>query len=227
MTNVIDLDYNSQKDNLVISEYGRYVQELIDWCKTIEDPQARQIAADNIVEIMRIVNPQKNANEDTTDKLWQHFFRIADYQLDVKSSTGETPEKPNPKEIVRDLHYPVQEVKFRHYGHNIQQLVKKAQAMEPSEKRKELIVIIGSYMKLAYKTWNREPYVSDEVIKGDLEALSGNTLTLEDGIQFDTALAQVSYSQQTTTNTRRSKYGSRSSGRGRSGGSYNKNRRRR
>ncbi len=227
MTNVIDLDYNSQKDNLVISEYGRYVQELIDWVKTLEDPQARQIAAENVVEIMRIVNPQKNANEDTTDKLWQHFFRIADYQIDVKSNAGETPAKPDPKEIIRDLHYPVQEVKFRHYGHNIQQLVKKAQAMEPSEKRNELVVIIGSYMKLAYKTWNREHYVSDEIIKGDLEALSGNTLNLEEGIQFDTALAQVSYSQQTTTNTRRGKYSGRSSGRGRSSGSYNKNRRRR
>ena len=68
MTNVIESEYNSQKDNLIISEYGRYVQELVDWCKTITDPQARQIAAENVLEIMRIVNPQKHANEDTTDK---------------------------------------------------------------------------------------------------------------------------------------------------------------
>lgn len=227
MTNVIESEYNSQKDNLIISEYGRYVQELVDWCKTITDPQARQIAAENVVEIMRIVNPQKHANEDTTDKLWQHLFRIADYELDVKSPTGETPQRPNPKEIVRELHYPVQEVKYRHYGHNIQLLVRKAQAMEPSPKRDELVNIIGSYMKLAYKTWNREHYVSDEIIKGDLEALSDHTLSLEEGVQFDTALAPVSFSQQTTTNTRRGKYGGRSSGRGRTGGTYNKNRRRR
>lgn len=95
MTNVIELEYNSQKDNLIISEYGRYVQELVDWCKTIEDPQARQIAAENVIEIMRIVNPQKNANEDTTDKLWQHMFRIADYELDVTSPTGDKPVRPN------------------------------------------------------------------------------------------------------------------------------------
>lgn len=227
MTNVIESDYNSQKEILVISEYGRYVQDLINWCKTIEDPQARQLAAENVVEIMRIVNPQKNANEDTTDKLWQHFFRIADYEIDVKSQLGETPERPNPKEIVRDLHYPVQEVKYRHYGHNVQLMVKKAQTMEPGPKRDELVNIIGSYMKMAYKTWNREHFVSDEVIKGDLEALSDNTLNLPDGVVFDTALAQVSYSQQTTTNTRRGKYGGRSTNRGRSGGSYNKNRRRR
>ena len=78
-------------------------RELVDWCKTIEDPQARQIAAENVIEIMRIVNPQKNANEDTTDKLWQHMFRIADYELDVTSPTGEKPVRPNPAEIERNL----------------------------------------------------------------------------------------------------------------------------
>ena len=226
MTNVIESDYNSQKEVLIISEYGRYVQDLVSWCKTLAEPQERQAAAEAIVEIMRIVNPQKNANEDTTDKLWQHLFRIADYELDVKSPTGETPPKPNPAEIVRKLNYPVQEAKFRHYGHNIQLLVRKAQAMEPGPKRDALVVIIGSYMKLAYKTWNREHYVSDEIIKGDLEALSGHTLSLEDGIQFDTALAPVSFHQQNTDRRRGGKYGGRSSGRGRSGG-YNKNRRRR
>ena len=226
MTNVIELEYNSQKDNLIISEYGRYVQELVDWCKTIEDPQARQIAAENVIEIMRIVNPQKNANEDTTDKLWQHMFRIADYELDVTSPTGEKPARPNPAEIVRNLHYPVQEAKFRHYGHNIQMLVRKAQAMEPGEKRNELVTIIGSYMKLAYKTWNREHYVSDEIIKADLEALSGHTLSLEEGVQFDTALAPVNFKDQNINPRKGGRYKGRTSNRGRSGGNYSNRRRR-
>lgn len=224
MTNVISLDYNSQKENLVISEYGRYVQELVDWCKTLDEQPKRQVAAEAIIEIMRIVNPQKNTNEDTTDKLWQHFFRIADYDLDVKTPSGETPTRPNPADIDRHLHYPVLEARFRHYGHNIQNLVRKAQEMEAGEKRDELVNIIGSYMKLAYKTWNREHYVSDEVIKADLEALSDHKLSLEEGVQFDTALAPVTFNDQQKS-ARRSKYSRQ--GKSRSGGGGYKNRRRR
>lgn len=237
MPNALHTEYNSQKPILTISEYGRNVQDLIDYAKTIEDPIIRQKTAQMIIEIMRIVNPQKSAFEDVTEKLWKHFFRIADYNIDVKPPFGEIPERPDLRAQPSAMPYPVQEAKYRHYGHNIQVLVRKALAMEPGEKRNELVTIIGSYMKLAYKTWNREHYVSDELIKADLEKLSGNQLTLDEGVQFDTALAPVSYPQQNQgAGYRRggNKYQGRNTGRGRyngggssSGGSYNKNRRKR
>lgn len=227
MPNIIHTEYNSQREPLVISEYGRGVQDMIEKAKTIENPQARQRVAEIIVEIMRIVNPQKNAQEDVTEKLWKHFFRIAKYEIDVKPPFGEAPKGPDLDERPGAMPYPVQEVRFRHYGHNIQVLVRKALEMEPGTKRDELVTIIGSYMKLAYKTWNREHYVSDELIKNDLVTLSGHKLSLEEHIQFDTALAPVTHGPQQGNFRRGGKY-QRSSGRSRhGGGSYgNKGRRR-
>jgi hypothetical protein len=238
MPSVLSTEYNSQKTNLTISEYGRNVQDLIDYAKTIENNEERQRTAEAIIEIMRIVNPQKSAFEDVTLKLWKHFFRIAHYDIDVTPPVGEKPTKPALEKQDDTLNYPVQEVRFRHYGHNIQVLVRKAVEMEEGETKNELVKIIGSYMKLAYKTWNREHYVSDELIKGDLENLSGHKLSLDDDVQFDTALAPVVHQN---PNAKKSygrsggKYGNRSntrSGGGRrssntgNGGGYSKNRRR-
>ena len=191
MTNTIQSEYNSQLPPLIISEYGRNVQELIQYCKTVEDPEERQQVAESIVEIMRIVNPQKKTNEDLTDKLWKHFFRIAEYDIDVVPPSGEQP-KPEDAELKPEpFHYPAHEARFRHYGHHIQVLVRKALEMEDGPIKDDLVTIIGSYMKLAYKTWNREHYVSDEFIKSDLVALSDNKLSLDDDVVFDTALAPI------------------------------------
>jgi hypothetical protein len=227
MPNVISSEYNSQKPLLTISEYGRSVQDLVDYAKTIENPEQRQKVAEYIIEIMRIVNPQKSAFEDVTDKLWKHFFRIANYEIDVTPPFGEKPTKPDLNERPSAMEYPVQEVRFRHYGHNIQVLIRKALEMEPGEVRDELVNIIGSYMKLAYKTWNREHYVSDDLIKADLELLSGHKLSLEEGVQFDTALAPVDLKNGTDKGYRRGKYQNRNSRNRRSNTNYGKGRSRR
>lgn len=220
MTNIIGSDYNSQKEDLFISEYGRNVQQLVQYAKTIQDPERRQKVAEMIVEIMRIVNPQRNAYEDVTGKLWKHMFRIANYELDVIPPDGEKPQKPDPNAKKPILPYPVQEVRFRHYGHNIQVLVRKALEMEPGETKNELVKIIGSYMKLAFKTWNREHYVSDDLIKNDLVILSGHKLSLDDDVQFDTALAPVVFQGPGQGNNQRNKSGRYQN---RSGGNRNRN----
>lgn len=227
MPNAISSEYNSQKPDLIISEYGRSVQDLIAFAKTIENPEERQKVAEMIIEIMRIVNPQKSAFEDVTEKLWKHFFRIANYEIDVVPPFGEKPTKPDLDIRPSGMDYPVQEVRFRHYGHNIQVLIRKALEMEPGEVRDELVNIIGSYMKLAYKTWNREHYVSDDLIKADLELLSDHKLSLEEGVQFDTALAPVDLKNPNDRSYRRGKYQSRNSRSRRTNGNYNKGRGRR
>lgn len=227
MSSPIGTEYNSQKSDLVISEYGRGVQDLVAHAKTIEDPEKRQKAAEYIIEVMRIVNPQKSAFEDVTEKLWKHFYRIADYDIDVKPPFGDKPERPEEDAARPVLPYPVQEVRFRHYGHNIQVLIRKALEMEPGEKKDELVKIIGSYMKLAYKTWNREHYVSDELIKGDLVSLSGHKLSLDENVAFDTALAPVTFQNQGQGGTSRKsgRYQGRTPSRGRQGGNYKSRRR--
>jgi hypothetical protein len=78
---------------------------------------------------------------------------------------------------------PHQELRFRHYGSGVQKLIRKALEMEPGPKRDGLVSVIASYMKLAYRTWNKEHFVSDDVIKADLEIISGGRLAIPDSIE--------------------------------------------
>jgi len=182
-----DITYNTQKELLVIAEYGRNVQQLINHAKTIEDNEERQRFAEAIVNLMNQMVPQANKDiDETNEKLWRHLFRIANHELDVVAPSGiqYTHEQANIKPDMVD--YPHQNVRFRHYGSNIHKMIAKALEMEDEEKKMGFAYVIGSYMKLAYKTWNREHYVSDDIINQDLETLSNGQLILEDETSFKT-----------------------------------------
>ena len=177
--------YNSQKDNLEIPEYGRNIQMLIQHAVTIEDSEYRQAFVEEIVELMLNMSPQNRIFEEQRQKLWQHIFRITDYKIDVMPPNGK---KPVPTELTKKperVNYPAYTVTHRHYGHNVQMLIKKALAMEEGSKRDGFVEVIGSYMKLAYKTWIKEQYVSDDIIKTDLDTLSKGVLKIPDGVFLD------------------------------------------
>lgn len=180
-----DLEYNSARENLVIPEYGRNVQKLIDYAKTIEDPKFRQAFAEKIVDLMQQMHPQSRNMDDYREKLWKHVFRIADYELDVTPSDGPVIKKSEAEKRPEMIDYPEFEAQYRHYGHNVQRLIKKALSMEPGPKKDGFVAVIGSYMKLAYRTWNKEHYVSDDIIKADLENLSNGKLSLKDSVSID------------------------------------------
>jgi hypothetical protein len=180
------MEYNSQKEILVIPEYGRNIQNMIDYAKTIEDDEYRQHFVEKIIDLMNQMNPQYRNLNEYRDKLWKHVFRIAKYDLKVVPPSGDVPEASESLITPSRIEYPPTEKTFRHYGHNVKQLIKKALEMEDLEKRQEFVDIIGSYMKMAYRTWNREHYVSDEIVKGDLTNMSGGVLVLSDGLVLDT-----------------------------------------
>ena len=176
------MEYNSQKEDIIIPEYGRNVQLLVAEAKKKEDAEERQAFAERIVHLMSLLNPNSKGLEDYREKLWNHLFRIAEFDLDVQVPEDITvrPEdsyvKPDP------LDYPATKKEFRHYGHYVQHMIDKASDMEAGEKRDGFVSLIGSYMKMAYRTWNREHFVSDELIKADLKTLSNGKLELpEDG----------------------------------------------
>ncbi len=180
-----ELEYNSARENLVIPEYGRNVQKLIDYAKTIEDREFRQVFVEKIIDLMQQMHPQNRNLDDYRDKLWKHVFRIADFDLDIDAPEGLNID-PQEKEARPDMiDYPEFEAKYRHYGHNVQRLIKKALSMEPGPKKDGFVGVIGSYMKLAYRTWNKEHYVSDDIIKADLENLSNGELSLKDSVSID------------------------------------------
>jgi len=179
------LEYNSERENLTISEHGRHVQKLINHALTIEDRAKRQSFVESVVNLMHQMNPQTKNVAEYKERLWKHAFRISNYKLDVDAPEGVVITPPSEDKRESKLGYPKMEKRFRHYGRNVQELVRKALTMEPGEKRDGFVEIIGSYMKLAYRTWNREHYVNDEIIMGDLRALSKGELVMSDDITFN------------------------------------------
>lgn len=154
---------------------------MLNHAKTIAEPRRRQKTVEAIIGMMQIVNPNPRNVDDYREKLWNHAFRIANYELDVVPPPGiiirREDEKPRPEPIG----YPNPTKKFRHYGTNVQTLIQKAIEMPDGPKKEGFVEVIASYMKLAYKTWNKEHYVSDDVVKDDLEAMTDGELELHEG----------------------------------------------
>lgn len=179
------MNYNTSRDKLIMREYGRNVQSLVDYACTVEDKEERQRIAEFIIEVMTQINPQLKSFEEYRQKLWDHLFYMSDWKLDVESPY----EKPDPDTYEKryqsmQMTYPRQRIKYRHYGKNVETMVKKAIAMEDSEKQKAFAESIGNYMKMVYNSWNRDN-ITDEVIMNDFKMLSGGELTLEEDSNLD------------------------------------------
>jgi len=180
--NKVNIEYNTEKEVIRFPEYGRAVQEMLEYAKTIPERPKRQKTVEAIIALMMQLNPIGNRNmDDYRDKLWNHANAIADYQLDVTPPPGITLRNPEDKPKASRPDYPPINQRFRHYGYNVQTLIKKAIDMPEGTKKEGFVEVIASYMKLAYKTWNREHYVSDDVVKDDLEILSDSKLELHEG----------------------------------------------
>ena len=185
MSEMLNMEYNSQKETLVIPEYGRNVQLLIEYARRIEDDEYRQAFVEQVVRLMHQMSPQSKSFEDYKEKLWKHVFRIADYDLDVTPPNGIIPTEDEKYKRPEQLGYPKIDTRFRHYGNNVQKLIKKAIGMEEGPIRDGFVATIANYMKLAYQTWNKEHYISDEIILNDLKILSKGQLVVKDNASLD------------------------------------------
>jgi len=209
------MQYNSQMDKLVISEYGRNIQNMITKIKGEKDYIKRQQYAEAIVSLMHQMHPTDKHNPDSKSKLWHHLFKIADWDIHVTPPDGITP-TPESTEIKPEaVVYPEGIRKNRHYGKNVQMLIDKAVKMEDSEKKDEFVMIIAAYMKLAYRTWNKEHFVSDDVIKQDLNKMSEGQITMSEDDQINLSVSISNH------NNRRNK--GRSNNKGRRNNNYRSN----
>lgn len=177
------MNYNTDRIDINMREYGRHLQKMVDYAIKIENKEERQKAANAIIHLMGILNPQLRNTADYKNKLWDHLFIISDFKLEVDSPypkpTAETSRiKP------ADLPYPQQRIRYRHYGKNVEALVEKAAAMDNADKREIFTEIIGNFMKLAYKNWSNEE-VSNDLIKDDLKTLSGGVLEISDEMNIE------------------------------------------
>ncbi len=214
------MEYNSKREELIIPEYGRHVQSLIRHARTIEDRNERQEFVEHVMGLMMQMHPQNRNLEDYKDKLWRHVFQIAEYNLDVTPPNGLNIQPGDHRKRPDRVGYPPKDTRFRHYGNNVQKLIAKAIEMNEGNKKDGFVHVIGSYMKLAYKTWNREHYVSDDIILEGLSKLSDGKLQMVDDVSLDN-LSRGNVRQQRNNNMGGRQ---RPGGRDQQGKSSNKNR---
>ncbi len=176
------MEYNTQRSKIIISEYGRNIQKMIDHAITIEDRTQRNLNAQTIVKVMGQVNSQYKDSEDFIEKLWDHLFIMSDYKLDV-DPPFHIPEKEKIQEKPKKVEYPDKNIKYRHYGHAIQRFITKASKMEEGEEKDSFTYYIANMMKKNFLLYNRET-VDDELIHKHLEELSNGELKIRDEYQL-------------------------------------------
>lgn len=180
--NSLDIEYNTERPDIQFPEYGRSIQEMLLHAKTIESPQKRQKTVESIIGLMIMLGPQGNRNmDDYREKLWNHVFALTNYELEVTVPSGIVIRREEDRVKPQPLGYPTTATRMRHYGNSVHALIQKAIDMPEGPKREGFVEVIASYMKLAYKTWNKEHYVSDDIVKEDLEILSNGQLLLHEG----------------------------------------------
>lgn len=220
------MEYNTTRSKMLMPEYGRNVQKMVEYLVTVDDRAKRLQQAEIIIELMGTLNPHLKTIEDYKHKLWDHLFQMTQFQLDVDAPYPcPTPESIFKKPEVLD--YPQSPIKFRHLGKNMQALLDKAMAETDEEKRQGLTQAIGYYMKLAYGNWHREP-VHDDMIKNELAEITGGALKYEPGgfkVHFDTNPSR-NFKQRNGNNQNRNYKGGQGNQRNNNsyGSNYNKNR---
>lgn len=170
------MKYNTQQKRLALPEYGRNIQNMVDHCLSIEDRDERKRCANTIINIMGNMFPHLRDVNDFKHILWDHLAIMADFSLDIdypydvvkKEDLYTHPDK---------LPYDSGRITYKHYGKNLENMIKKATQYEEGEERDQLIRLLANHMKKSFLTWNKE-VVDDRKIFKDLHDLSGGKILL-------------------------------------------------
>jgi len=199
---VDDLEYDTDRNPLVIPEYGRHIQKMIEQTVEIEDKEERTKQAKSIIAVMGNLNPHLRDVPDFQHKLWHQLFIMSDFKLDIDSPFP----KPTRESVYKSpepLPYPQNFPKYRFYGNNIKRMIDEAVKWEDGEKKEALILTIANHMKKCFLSWNKDT-VKDEVIFKHLHELSGGKINLKEADE------DLSRAQDLVQSPRRSQQGRRS-----------------
>lgn len=172
------MEYNTQQPKMIIPEYGRNIQGMIEYCCTLKDRDERNLCARAIIQVMGQLNPHLRDVADFTHKLWDHLFIISEFKLDVDSPYP----KPSPetfKEKPERLTYPSGKIRYKHYGKSIEKIIEKAKTLKDGAEKDELTRHIANHLKKSYLNWNKDS-ITDDVIFKNLQELSGGELKMDE-----------------------------------------------
>ena len=183
-----NLEYNTIREDLIIPEYGRHIQKMINYASSRETKEERNKLANAIISVMGNLQPHLRDVPDFQHKLWDQLFIMSDFKLDADSPF----EKPS-KEILSakpdPLSYPQNFPKYRFYGNNIKIMIDEAVKWDSGEMKDALVLTIANHMKKCFLNWNKDS-VKDQVIFDHLYELSETNIDMRDSKEelLDSAL---------------------------------------
>ena len=171
-----DLEYNSEREHLIIPEYGRHLQKLVNHCINLKTIEERNKMANAIIDVMGNLQPHLRDVPDFKHKLWDQLFIMSDFKLDADSPYPQ----PSKEELTAKpevLNYPKSASKYKFYGNNIQIMIDTVLTWEDGDLKDTLIYTIANHMKKCYLNWNKDT-VEDAVIFKHLSELSDGKINL-------------------------------------------------
>lgn len=212
------MEYNTQRPKMLIPEYGRHVQKMVDYAITVDDREERNKVALAIINVMGQLNPQLRDVEEYKPKLWAHLFIMSNFGLDVDCPYP----KPSPESVgvkPERMPYPKNEIRYGHYGFIIQELIGKACELDEGDDKTAMVLAIANLMKKHFLTYNRLT-ANDQIIADQLATLSGGKLIFtnldqlistkevmkSNGYQSNQQKRKPNYKKKKSNNFKRKKY---------------------
>ena len=187
--NIEGLDYNTQREKLIIPEYGREIQNMVDHAMTLPTKEERLRCAKSIITIMERMFPQNHENDNHEQTLWNHLALMSNFQLDIDwpydpDEAKHLATKPEP------LPYPMQRIPLRHYGNMIFELFDKLKTMKPGKERDELVRLTANQMRRNLSQWSHSTS-NDEIVASDLARFTDGVIQIDlSTFKFDKTLVK-------------------------------------
>lgn len=199
----MNFDYNTTRKKLILSEYGRNVQNMVAYICDLPTREERNRHAQVVIDLMGFLNPHLRDVADFKHKLWDHLHIISDFKIDVDSPYP----KPSPEAIhlkPEPLAYPQKRIRYKHYGKTVELMINKAKLIEDEGRKQQMVQSIANFMKMAYVTWNKDT-VADETIIKDLRDFSNGEIQLEENMNLN----KVEYRPPNQSNRQNPRQGSK------------------
>ncbi len=178
------MNYNTKREAIIMKEYGRSLQRYVDFAKKLPSKEQRQSAAESIVNMMSILNPQLKHTQDYKQKLWSQLFIMANFELDVEAPYPVPTNEQEAYIAPTSIPYPRSNIRMKHYGKNVETLIKKVVELEDPQQKDELVQLVANFMKMSYKNWSNEE-VNNDLIREDLRTLSRGGLVISDDMHIE------------------------------------------
>jgi len=175
--NIKGLDYNTYREQLLMPEYGREIQKMVDYAVSLTDKAERQSCAQEIIRMMETKVPELHDNADFEQTLWDHLYLMSHKQLDIDwpfdvTAAEKFQNKPNA------IPLPQEGMRMRHYGKLLEQLFEKLKSMPEGEERDALAFYTANQMKRNLMTWGHGS-MSDEKVADDLARFTDGVIQLD------------------------------------------------